>query len=218
MTKLEQLRRELKKLVKSAQSENWTQAEIQSKVSALFKRFDIEYESKLNLSDYLKTEFPNTGVIATSERRALTNAFNTATNEYSIAKGKVRGGVVSAIVRGLKQDRDFESIRAEVENKIGSYRSYDKGVTNTAISAFDQVNTYVQTADLDIEEFTCAGPPAERDFCAQLLARCAAGETFTREQMRSMSNGQGLPVEFYVGGYNCRHYWRPVIKKVKTQK
>lgn len=52
-----------------------------------------------------------------------------------------------------------------------------------------------------------AGPPGERHFCSDLTRRSASGETWTLEQIRAMSNGQGLPVEFYAGGYRCRHRW-----------
>jgi hypothetical protein len=32
------------------------------------------------------------------------------------------------------------------------------------------------------------------------------------KQMRSLSNGQGLPVKTSGGGYNCRHSWSPITE------
>jgi hypothetical protein len=46
------------------------------------------------------------------------------------------------------------------------------------------------------------GPPPERAFCKKHI-----GRVYTEAEIQRLSNGQGLPVRYYMGGYNCRHRW-----------
>lgn len=46
-------------------------------------------------------------------------------------------------------------------------------------------------------------PP--RDFC-----RRHTGHIYSIDEIDGMNNGQGLPVLFYMGGYNCLHFWEPI--------
>ncbi|MEO0075964.1 MAG: hypothetical protein ABIK31_07710 [candidate division WOR-3 bacterium] len=41
-----------------------------------------------------------------------------------------------------------------------------------------------------------------RPFCRERI-----GKVYSIEEIRAMDNAQGLPVEFFCGGYNCRHRW-----------
>ena len=213
MSNLERLRRDLSSLLKRALEEGWDSKTVVSEVQKLFKKYNLTYESKLNLSANIskQSEFKTLG---SYERKQVEDVMADMEPAYSKAKNKVRDGVVSVVRDGLRNDKTFEQIRAGIENKIGSYRSYDKGVTKTAISAFQQISHYQQVKETGIKEkearYRYVGQPAERDFCRSLMARCAAGETFTMEQIKAMDNGQGLPVEIYGGGYNCTHMWELV--------
>lgn len=46
-------------------------------------------------------------------------------------------------------------------------------------------------------------PP--RDFC-----RRHTGHIYSIKEIKGMNNGQGLPVLYYMGGYNCLHFWEPI--------
>lgn len=48
-----------------------------------------------------------------------------------------------------------------------------------------------------------------RPFCRERI-----GKVYSIEEIRAMDNGQGLPVEFFCGGYNCRHRWVAVVPGV----
>ncbi len=55
--------------------------------------------------------------------------------------------------------------------------------------------------------FQYVGPQNNiREFCAAHL-----GRIYTAEEILRMDNGQGLPVQYYCGGWNCRHRWIPVV-------
>lgn len=60
--------------------------------------------------------------------------------------------------------------------------------------------------------FRYTGPKENiRPFCREHL-----GKVYSIDEIRAMSNGQGLPVEYYCGGYNCRHRWVVFMGEVKN--
>jgi hypothetical protein len=58
-----------------------------------------------------------------------------------------------------------------------------------------------------IEKFLYDGMPAQRPFCKEHL-----GHVYTLEEIMQMDNGQGLDVLTSLGGYNCVHFWTPVVE------
>jgi hypothetical protein len=46
-----------------------------------------------------------------------------------------------------------------------------------------------------------------RDFCKQLVGRAVSTGYMAR-----LDNGMGLPVRDFCGGYNCRHFWSPMLR------
>lgn len=81
---------------------------------------------------------------------------------------------------------------------------------NTGLSAFNRSVTLKKADDVGIELFVYAGRliKTSRDFC---IAR--AGKVFTRAQIKRWDNGQGLPADIYLGGYNCRHQLIPISQR-----
>lgn len=50
-----------------------------------------------------------------------------------------------------------------------------------------------------------------RPFCALWMGRAdGVRKAVTAEYMTRLDNGQGLPVNDFCGGYNCRHSWAPI--------
>jgi len=48
-----------------------------------------------------------------------------------------------------------------------------------------------------------------RPFCRERV-----GKVYSIEEIRAMDNGQGLAVEYFCGGWNCRHRWVAVFGEV----
>jgi len=48
-----------------------------------------------------------------------------------------------------------------------------------------------------------------RPFCRERV-----GKVYSIDEIRGMSNGQGLAVEYFCGGWNCRHRWVAVASGV----
>jgi hypothetical protein len=84
--------------------------------------------------------------------------------------------------------------------------SYADSYINTQLAGFD--NSAAKTiADLaGLKKAMYFGPIGKhtRPFCISLLQR---GGIYSAQQIRAMSNGQGLPVLRYCGGYRCMHEW-----------
>jgi hypothetical protein len=91
-------------------------------------------------------------------------------------------------------------------------------VALTAVAGFDRAATMEDAEAAGLDRFTYAGPPGERPFCSTMLAQAAAGKTWTRTEIEGLSNGQGLSVLLYCGGYRCRHRWVPVAQSPEKQR
>lgn len=85
---------------------------------------------------------------------------------------------------------------------------------NTALAGFSRTVNLAKAEDLDIDLFLFAGPDdnVTRDFCAEKV-----GNIYTREEIESWDNGQGLPADIYLGGYNCRHRLDPVSRELAKE-
>lgn len=94
----------------------------------------------------------------------------------------------------------------EIRSRVQAYT-----IATTAAGAYDRAARLADAEDAGVERFRYAGPPADRPFCQARLKEAREGVTYTLEEIRRLSNGQGLPVELYCGGYNCRHQWLPVF-------
>lgn len=89
----------------------------------------------------------------------------------------------------------------------GRMLSGAKTELNTALQGFNRSVTLKKADDLGIELFLYAGPDDDeiRDFCEYKV-----GNIYTLDEIQSWDNGQGLPADVYLGGYNCRHRLDPV--------
>jgi len=72
----------------------------------------------------------------------------------------------------------------------------------TAVQGFDNSVTSIKANAIGAEEFRYAGAEdsKNRDFCAERV-----NKVFTDAEAATWDNGQGLPADIYLGGYQCRH-------------
>lgn len=86
----------------------------------------------------------------------------------------------------------------------------------TGLSGFHQAVKNNAAAEVDIELFAYLGPDDDitRPFCQDIIER---GRVFTFDEIKAMNNEQGLPVEIYGGGYNCRHEWAPISEEMAKE-
>lgn len=75
---------------------------------------------------------------------------------------------------------------------------------NTAVAGFERTVTIAKADEHDLKLFLYSGPEDDknRTFCSDRV-----GRVFHRDEVDDWQEeqGQDLPVEQYLGGYNCRH-------------
>ena len=122
---------------------------------------------------------------------------------------KEYGTVLSKTIKtGLQKGLGYSQIRRDLKD-TGKPEYQISTIVNTSIAQFDNKLTIENAAQSNIKKFKYDGAlhPNTRNFCRKHL-----GKIYTLDQIRQLDNGQGLPVETSLGGYNCTHYWTPVAE------
>lgn len=116
--------------------------------------------------------------------------------------GDVRVAVTEAVVGGrvIKPEEILDKATGRTLSSLQTELS-------TTRMAFQRVVHLEKAKKAGVTQFLYVGPDDDvtRPFCAARVDK-----VFTLDEITQMDNGQGLPVEVYGGGYNCRHHWRPV--------
>lgn len=123
--------------------------------------------------------------------------------------GEVRSTVLDYVVAGKKLD--FKQIIDDVGDGPINHL---KTEMNTAVMAFGRVVHLEKAKKAGFDKYLYIGPDDKvtRPFCHEHI-----GQIYTLEQIQALDNDQGLPVEIYGGGYNCRHQWRPVSDELADE-
>jgi len=176
---------------------------------ALIKlRIPINYSNQVNTK--LKTAFAELygqkGELIGSEKLEII----TAKSAIVLPDFKKEYGSLfsKTIKTGLQKGLGYSQIRRELKD-TGTPEYQISTVVNTSIAQFDNSLTLEYAAQSNIKKFKYDGDlhPNTRSFCRKHL-----GKIYTIEQIRQLDNGQGLPVETSLGGYNCTHYWTPIAE------
>lgn len=113
----------------------------------------------------------------------------------------VRSAVFRQVLGG---NADFDDV---ISGATESLRNTLKTEINTAVAGFERSVTLKKARDNGFTRFLYVGGIIEtsRDFCIE-----RDGNIYTQKEIDSWDNGQGLPANVYLGGYNCRHSLTPV--------
>lgn len=124
------------------------------------------------------------------------------------AIGDMRSQLMRSVIAG--ETPDVASIANAISERVQAQLRTE---LNTLLAGFARSVTVGKAKDLGFELFEYLGPDDSitRDFCADLLSRDPP--IYTREEIESMDNDQGLDVFAYGGGYNCRHEWSPISEE-----
>ncbi len=85
-------------------------------------------------------------------------------------------------------------------------------ILNTNLAGIDNSSTHNVAVLAGLDDYLYFGPDSEksRPFCREHV-----GHIYSLQELETMNNGQGLPVQKYCGGYNCLHELIPVDRKWK---
>lgn len=117
--------------------------------------------------------------------------------------------VLDEVSRGIRKDLPTAEVARAIQSRIDVTENVSKTLARTANVGIANAKRIQDGRDAGLQFFQYGGSQSpEREFCKANVNRI-----FSLEEIRAMDNGQGLPVEFFCGGYNCRHFWIPVASK-----
>jgi len=228
---MKKYRKELERIKRQARAEleantvRFSRA-IVREVGGLIQRYDITEID--DLADVIRKRFhlPSSeraimDEIVTKAQADVTNVWNDYFTAHQIGYegikvieridfGQLRSDHQAAILTELKlaaaRGLKYSDVRANLIKKgVGAFNATT--LANTAISKYSNGYMHEVCDQAGIEKFLYDGMPARRPFCQQHL-----GQVYTRAEIEEMNNGQGLDVMTSLGGYNCVHFWTPVIE------
>jgi hypothetical protein len=123
--------------------------------------------------------------------------------------GDIRGVVLDTVIAG--KTINFEKV---LEDAGDAPIHHLRTEMNTALMAYGRIVNMEKAEKAGFEKFIYIGPDDDitRPFCGEHLDKI-----YTADEIAALDNGQGLPVEIYGGGYNCRHQWRPVSDELAAE-
>lgn len=147
--------------------------------------------------------------------RPTERVLNTARSFSSVQLRKI-GGISVTSLSGLLQQATYTSMSVDSFAKQAAHIadttiSRARTIADTAIAGMQRAAAVQAAAELPGETvFLYTGPSdrVTRDFCEERV-----GKVYTTEEIAAMDNEQGLPVDLFGGGYNCRHSWQPLTRE-----
>jgi hypothetical protein len=159
-----------------------------------------------------KYEYLTLRTASQEDRRIADEIIQRSGGQFAQTVDGINRTLLKKVSDAMKADKTAMEIENIAESIVGRQRFVAKTITETALGAFDRIGTINDGIKVDGKDvkFTYFGPPAQRYFCVNLLAMAKQGKTWTLAEIKAMSNGQGLPVLYYCGGFRCKHSWLKV--------
>lgn len=111
-----------------------------------------------------------------------------------------------AAAQAVREGKSVREAAQLVADRIGAKRHAAETVALTARAGYDRAARIEVATEAGVERFRYTGPQPERPFCRKHF-----GRVFTLAELDQLSNGHGLPVRDYLGGWNCRHRLVPLV-------
>ena len=192
----------IRRLILSLAEKGWSTKQIDEAVADFLAQNNLEREMSREMQRLAMQEWVSKRTLTQQERKIVQRILNIAGNQFARVADKIREGVVEVIERSRDEDISLKETKNLLISELDGKKHWAQTVAVTAKSAFSSANTVSRAEEVGINKLRYAGPPAQRPFCQLHL-----GNVYTLKEIRQMDNGQGLPVLYYRGGYNCRHRW-----------
>jgi hypothetical protein len=200
--------------------------DLQGFLESIDKYFDIPATEKALTVEVLRQSQAEISQLWDEYFRESTDLFDTADPNtfeklqalYKVDFSKIKsdsGAIITEeIRRSARAGQGYEVLRSRLlKRSLGE--SQVRTLANTALAQFDNATMIEYAQQGGVEKFKYDGVlhTNTRPFCREHL-----GKQYTLQQIRSMDNSQGIPVETSCGGYNCTHFWTPVVVTSKVQR
>lgn len=187
---LTELRREVKRMFSP---------EVQKLVEATFR----EFSAALDMTNSMYSEIGGAVSRDAARIRTLEKVARTRFGAYEAESARQ---IAEFIKRDLAKGLNERRLRRHIAEIGGKAQFYAETIARTSLKGYSRAAKLEKARIGDVKYYEYVGirRAATRPFCLALI-----GTTHNLTQIRGMSNGQGLPVEIYCGGWNCHHDWEP---------
>ncbi len=140
--------------------------------------------------------------------RDITNLLALYQVDFSQIRTAAKDIIIDELRRTARAGSGIEVLRSRLLRR-GLAAGEARTLANTGLAQFDNASMFEMAQQAGVKKFIYDGVlhPNSRLFCREHL-----GKKYTITQITKMNNGQGLPVLTSCGGYNCTHWWTPVVE------
>lgn len=168
----------------------------------------IDTQDKIAIvwDDYF-TDVIKAGEVITFSDNDYERLVATYSVDFGELDSKLKEGVGSEFKKAVRSEYGYNQLRSKlVKRDIGDFHS--STLANTAVAQFDNAYMVENSLQAGVQKFLYDGTIKSntRVFCLKHFHKI-----YTLEQLRKLDNGQGLPVLYSLGGYNCTHFLTPVF-------
>lgn len=162
---------------------------------------DRAEEVQARLSKISGSSVNYTGADIATMDAIINTDFDLINNSAMAAGTTVRQEVVRGVLLGRAGQIDTSVLSTRLRRNVETE-------VRTGEMAFSRTVNNSKAIDIGFTKFKYIGPNDKfnRPFCKHHV-----GKVYTSEEIAELDNGQGLEVFQFGGGYNCRHYWQPVV-------
>ena len=206
---MNELREFLKKAAQIIRTDikNGTPDLSRQKIKMLRRKMGLDEKAEKLAEQIAKNEIKKLGEKYIAEKYSA--VVKESVTLISEAESAISSRVLKLAAQSLKNVEQDNLLR-NLSRFEKTQQRYLQTVANTAQSAVRRSQLFIDAQTSDIKKFRYEGSEGGniRDFC-----KSHVGKIYTLSEIKKLDNGQGLSVQFYCGGYNCRHRWVAVVEE-----
>lgn len=209
MNKLKEYIRKVRELVRKLYSESGEPPtgdileRLRSEISRIAFKLGIGENIQKETEKAIREETRKEAEQFVDSRFVAASSIQSLTSEV----GKIKEGfdrqVFEIVRRGIARNEDSKVIQERLARLGRTEERHYGTVQNTIRLGIARQGAIEQALANGVSYFRYSGASmGARPFCQERI-----GKVYSIEEIRTMDNLQGLPVEFFCGGWNCRHRW-----------
>ncbi len=206
--------RNLRKRVREFIEKNGFAAEFKSRIQEFIKEVENELFSDFKDTYLGGEEGLKQATISLSDyaRKHINEIQDMALYNMKRIDRRIIREVSKALEKGIKGNLNWRDIAQAALRKYKLNTTHAKTEIRTTMMALDNVSRIAQFKLAGITHLKYVGPTnTKRPFCQMHI-----NKIYKIEEVENMLNRFRQPALFYMGGYNCRHRWAPVLDNGKS--
>lgn len=214
MARLALIKSRLRNLIRRLQNEGKPPKEISAEVAKYLKANASSFK-RIGRNSFVEVKKEFTvyqNIIAGNSanpvvRQAAAAGLRAIDNQLAATGSRESEKLTNLIQKALEDGTNTSVIVSKINKEFENNTAVNTAIVRTAKKGFNRLHAVQQALDAGVTQFEWAGPSgAQHSLCKKHLHK-----VFTIEEIKAMRNSQLDPVLSYMGGYNCRHHWEPVI-------